>query len=69
MIIMKENKLCNDCKKIKLILEFYKRKDINGYRSSCKECFKKKTIQYQKKSKKIQIYKQKSCLLLQAYGS
>jgi NMD protein affecting ribosome stability and mRNA decay len=38
-----ENKLCNKCKEIKPLTEFYKRSDNNAYRSDCKQCIKTKS--------------------------
>jgi hypothetical protein len=36
-----KTKICSNCKKEKLINEFYKRKDSNSkFRSQCKECFR-----------------------------
>lgn len=45
-------KICRACKKSKLILDFFKRADsATGYRSKCKECFKKYTRIWRKNNK------------------
>lgn len=42
-----ETKVCSKCKEEKNVCEFYKRNDAkDGYRSDCKICFNKKTLEY-----------------------
>jgi len=66
-----ETKVCSKCGIEKQICEFYKRNDTkNGYRSDCKICFNKKTLEYKlnnkeniKNRKKSYFQKNKQVLL------
>ncbi len=52
-------KKCSDCGELKEIIEFYKyKKGKDGFRASCKQCFKERAKSYHIKNKdKIQQYK------------
>jgi len=47
------SKKCSNCKKTKIITNFYKMRDNDdGHQSWCKECFKELGKKYYKKNKK-----------------